>query len=148
MVGLVAALFGIAERRALAASFVAALTAGAATGLNGFFPAFAAPAALVIVGLFAVSGRTPNHAGAMCLAAVSGMSAGLAADLDAASWAGALGVGVTMVFIVGCAFTAFPDLSGIAAVQRVLPIAKRVLGSWVTAIGLLMTALALHGGKI
>lgn len=147
LVGLAAALFGIRERLSLAVAVVAGIAAGMATALAGHVPAYAAPAAVVVVGLSAVAGWKPSGAGALLLALLAGMAAGIAADFDAPSWPGAIGVAGSMMFILGCALAVFHDLVGLPRLQSILPIARRVLGSWVAAIGLLMTTLAIHLGK-
>ena len=49
--------------------------------------------------------------------------------------------------IVASVLAIFHDMVGITKIQPFLAIAKRVLGSWVAAIGLLMTTLAIHLSK-
>jgi hypothetical protein len=145
--GLVAALFGVGERLSLTAALVAGASAGLATAFSGYLPAYTASAILVFVGLSAVAGWKPSDLGAWGLALVAGTAGGLAADLDAPSLPGAIGVGLTVMTIVASVLAIFHDMVGITRIQPFLAIAKRVLGSWVAAIGLLMTTLAIHLSK-
>ena len=144
MVGLVAALVGIRERLSLLAAAVAGAGAGIASALTAYAPAYVAPGAVVAVGLCAVTGRTLPNAAALLVAAIAGVGGGLAADLDAPSLPGGIGIAGAMLFIVVCALAALHDLAGMPRLQTVLPVARRVVGSWVAAMGLLMTTLAIH----
>lgn len=145
--GVWVALMGVQERRLLAVALVAGAAAGLGAALAGYAPAYAAPVAIVVVGLSAVAALKPSNAGAMVLAFISGMASGVAADLDAPSWPGVIGVTAVEIFILGCALAVAHDLARIAKLQTVLPIARRVVGSWVAAMGLLMAVLAIHMAK-
>ena len=146
--GLLAALFGIGEKQSLTASLMAGLAAGTSSVLAGSTPAYLAPAALVLLGLLALAGWKPSDVGVVLLALVAGIAGGVAADLDSPTWPGAIGVAATMTFASGAALVASQDLSAIAKLQPILPIARRVVGSWVAAIGLLMFTLAIHQGGV
>lgn len=145
--GLLAALFGIGEKLSLTAALMAGLAAGTSSVLASNTPTYLAPAALVLLGLLALAGWKPSDLGVVLLALVAGIAGGVAADLDSPSWPGAIGVAATMTFACGAALVASQDLSAIARLQPILPIARRVVGSWVAAIGLLMITLAIHQGR-
>lgn len=147
LVGAIAVLAGVRERLIFVVSFVAAVSAGAAFLISGYLPAYATPAMIAAIGLIGVGAWRPSTAFAYAIAVFSGLSGGLAAELDSPSIATIAGVFLTEIAILGGVLTAYQDLSSIEKLTAVLPIAKRVLGSWVAAIGLLMTALAFHVGK-
>ena len=147
LVGLLVALFAIPQRLSLLATALAGVAAGIASAFSGDVPAYLAPAAVTVVGLCALAGWKPAQAGALALALMAGVAGGLAADLDAPSLPGGIGVGGVELFIVGCLLAACHDFAAIARLRTVLPIARRVVGSWVAAMGLLMTTLAIHLSK-
>ncbi len=144
LLGLAAVFFGTPERVFFPAVLLAGVCAGGAAALAGWLPAATAPAAIVAVGLAAVVGWTPPRAAALALAVLGGTAAGLAADLDARSWQGSIGVAAAMMLPLFAALAASEDLIKLPRLTAILPIARRVLGSWVAAMGLLMTALAFH----
>jgi hypothetical protein len=142
--GVWVALMGVSERLVLPLAVLAGAAAGLGAALAGYFPAYVAPATIVVVGLCAVAAYKPSNTGAMVLALISGMAGGVAADLDVPSWPGVIGVTAAEMFALGCALAAGHDLTRIGKLQTVLPIARRVVGSWVAAMGLLMAVLAIH----
>ncbi len=144
IVGLLVALFAIPQRLSLLATALAGIAAGTASAFSGDVSTYLAPAAVTVVGLCALAGWKPPPVGVLTLALVAGVAGGLAADLDAPSLPGGIGVGGVELFIMGCLLAACHDVSAIARLQTVLPIARRVVGSWVAAMGLLMTTLAIH----
>lgn len=144
LLGLAAAFFGTPERVFFPAIVVAGVCAGGAAALAGWLPSAAAPAAIVAVGLSAVAGWTPPYVAALALAVLGGSAAGLAAELDAHSWQGSIGVTAAMMLPLFSALAVSEDLTKLPRLAAILPIARRVLGSWVAAMGLLMTALAFH----
>ncbi len=147
MVGLLVALFAISQRLSLAATTLAGVAAGIASAFSGDVPAYLAPGAVTMVGLCALAGwRLPAPA-VLLLAVLAGIAGGLAAELDAPSLPGGIGVGGVEVFIVGCLLAAAHDVAALVRLRTVLPIARRVVGSWVAAMGLLMTTLAFHVAK-
>ncbi len=147
MVGLLVAVFAIPQRVSLFATALAGLAAGSASAFSGDVPAYLAPGAVTLVGLCALAGWRPVGLGALVLALLAGAAGGLAADLDASSLPGGIGVGGVETLIVGCLLAGCHDLAAIGRLQTVLPIARRVVGSWVAAMGLLMTTLAIHLSK-
>lgn len=147
LLGLVAALFGVRERLAITAAVVAGVVAAGSAALASRVPVYGAPAAVVLLGLAAVAAWEPPDAGVWLLAVLGGAAAGLAADLDTPTWQGVIGVGAVVLFLLGCTLSAAHDLLKLPRLTSVLPIARRILGSWVAAMGLLMTALAVHLGK-
>ena len=147
MLGLLAALFGVTEKLALSVAIVAGVAAGVGSAAAHYVPTFFAPAAVVVVGLCAVIGRKPSAVGALLVSIIAGLAGGVAADVDGPTWPGAIGIAGAMLFPVACALAAAHDIGSINKLQSVLPIARRVLGSWVAAIGLLMTTLAIHLSK-
>ena len=79
LIGLALVLFGIREPWSVLAAGLAALAATLATLFSPNIPALAAPAAVVILGLGAVSGGKPSTALALVLSVLAGLAAGLAA---------------------------------------------------------------------
>lgn len=147
LVGASSVLAGINERHIFAISLSAAVSAGVAFLAASYLPAFATPAMIALVGLIGVSAWRPPTTFAYGIAIFAGLSGGLAAELESPSIATVLGVFLTEIFILGGTLTAYQDLASLEKLEEVLPVAKRVLGSWVAAIGLLMAALAFHVGK-
>ena len=156
LLGLIIALAGVPERQALAAGVCAAAAAAAAAtvpALSGHLPTSVAPAAVVVIGLTSVFALKPSATGAMLLALLGGAAAGQAADLDAPDWQGIAGIAGVVLFVVLSALGGSEDLTRtlktkLVWLKAVLPIARRVVGSWLAAIGLLLTALALTGRSI
>lgn len=156
LIGLIVALAGLAERQALVAGLCAAAAAAVAAtvpALSAHLPVFIAPAALVVIGLTSVLAIKPSATGAVLLAVLGGIAAGQAADLDVPDWQGIAGLAGLVLFIVLAALGGSEDLTAMLKarmhwLKTVLPIARRVVGSWLTAMGLLLTALALTGKAI
>ena len=146
MVGLVLALFGLQERMSLVAAVCAAGASALAAAVPAQIPAFAVPAAVVVLGLSAAAGLKPSKPGVVLLSLLAGLAAGAASDLDTPSWQGVIGIAGVMLFVTICALAALDDLARLTWLQNVLPIGRRVLGSWVAAIGLLLGALAIRSG--
>ena len=144
--GLVLALLGIQERMSLVAAVCAAATSALAAAVPTQIPAFAVPAAVVVLGLIAAAGLQPSRPGTVLLSSLAGLAAGTASDLDTPSWQGVIGVAGVMLFVTVSALAALDDLARLAWLKNVLPIARRILGSWVAAIGLLLGALAIRSG--
>lgn len=144
MVGLVLALFGVQERMSLVAAGCAAATAALAAAVPAPIPAFAVPAAVVVLGLSAAAGLKPSKPGTVLLSLLAGLAAGAASDLDTPSWQGVIGIAGVMLFVTISALAALDDLARLAWLKNVLPIGRRILGSWVAAIGLLLGALAIR----
>jgi len=144
MGGLIAALMGVGETLSLGCAGVAAVSAAATAALPRHFAPFVAPAAVVVVGLSASAGLQPRTVVAALLALMAGLATGIATDLDVPSWEGVIGVAGTVLFIIGGAVAGLDDLNRMPRLARVLPIGRRVLGSWVAAIGLLLGALAVR----
>lgn len=145
LIGLALVLFGIREP----ASFIAAALASAAAVLATLWlvhiPPVAAPAAVVVIGLSAVAAWKPSNGFAFGLAALAGLAAGSAADLDQARWQDLVGMAVTVLIATFWLLAAAENLNQSVRLQNILPIARRVLGSWVAAIALLLGALAVLG---
>ena len=156
VLGLIVALAGVPERTALIAGACAAAAsaaAAAAPAFDAFLPAYIAPAAVVVVGLTSVLAVKPSTAGAVLLSLLAGVAAGQAADFDPPNWEGVAGIAGVVLFVVLSALGGSEDLAKLLKTKltwlnTALPIARRVLGSWLAAIGLLLTALALQGKSI
>jgi hypothetical protein len=110
-----------------------------------FSPALA-PLGVVLVGLAALVGWRHTQRAALGLAILAGITAGIAAQLDNGRWQSVLGLTgcVALITIVG--LIAFHELKRFSSLQSILPIARRVLGSWVMALGLLLAVLAVRNG--
>ncbi len=151
LLGLVAVLAG-PKRQLFLASATVVLVCAAALGVVATkgVPGWLAAGLVTLVGLLAASGYTatsgPKPWLVWLVSAGAGLAAGLASDLDSLAWqpvAGACAVlGVTVVALVAGS----EDLYGVTRLQKILPIAQRVLGAWVAALGLLLGALALRVG--
>ena len=146
LVGLVMALFGVQERLSLVAAGCAAALSALAAAVPVQIPAFVVPAAVVILGVSAAAGLKPSMLGTVLLSLLAGLAAGVASDLDTPSWQGVIGIAGVMLFVIISALAALDDLSRLAWLKNILPVARRVLGSWVAAIGLLLGALAIRSG--
>lgn len=148
LAGLTAALFGCREKMVLPAAALAGLAAGVAAALvPRFSPAFSAlvaPALVVLTGLFAVAALKPGNAGIFLLSLLAGLAAGVASGLDTPGWQGVIGVAGSVTLLIGCALAAAHDMLAVRRIGALVPVARRVLGAWVAAIGLLTGALAIH----
>ena len=145
LIGLALVLFGIREP----ASFIAAALASAAAVLATLWlvhiPPVAAPAAVVVIGLSAVAAWKPSTGSAFVLAALGGLAAGSAAELEQPRWQDLAGMAVTVLIATFWLLATAENLNQSGRLRSVLPIARRVLGSWVAAIALLLGALAVLG---
>ncbi len=156
LLGLIVALAGISERLSLMAGLcAAAASAAAATApmFSAHLAASTAPAAVAVIGLTSVLALKPSATGAVLLSLLAGLAAGQAADLDNPEWQGVAGIAGVVLFITLAALGASEDIARVlqskqAWLKTALPIARRVVGSWVTAMGLLLTALALQGKPV
>lgn len=147
LVGLVLALFGVQERMSVVAAGCAAAASALAGAVPTQIPVFAVPAAVVVLGLSAAAGLKPSKTATVLLSLLAGMAAGAASDLDNPSWQGVIGIAGVMLIVTISALAAFEDLSRLTWLQNILPIGRRILGSWVAAIGLLLGALAIRSGS-
>lgn len=145
LIGLALVLFGMGEPWSVIAAALAAAAAVAATALSPYLAPVLAPAAVVIIGLSAVAGWSPPTAFAFALALLAGLAAGSAADLDQPRWQDLLGMGATVLIATFWLLAVSDNINRSGRLKTVLPIARRVLGSWVAAIALLVGALALLG---
>ncbi len=156
LIGLVVALAGLPERQSLLAGFCAAAASAVAAALPAFTTPLApsiAPAAVVVIGLTSLLALKPSTTGAVLLSLLAGMAAGHAAELDTPHWQGIAGIAGVVLFIVLSALGGSEDLARLLTtkmrwLKNALPIARRVVGSWLAAIGLLLCALALNGKAI
>lgn len=143
LAGGVALLHGVDARMAYLAALLAGLAACTGSALAPALPQGAVPAVLVLLGLCALSGWTPKTWAGLLLAALAGATAGAAADVDTPTWQAGLGVGLVMMLGLQGALALLRQAAGVATLAGVLPIGRRVLGSWVAAAGLLLFTLAL-----
>ena len=146
-VGLVAVVYVVEEERVSAIVIAAAVSAGLSSFLAGSGPAYVAPIVTALVGLTAVAALKPSNTAAILMAIACGSASGLAADLDPPTIARAVGVSIAQAGLLISALYTLPELDRVRKLQSVLPIARRVIGSWVAAIGLLMAALAIQVTK-
>jgi len=148
ILGTAAILAGTHLRFSLPITLIAAFFAATAFLAAGYLPTYTPPLIIGILGLLGLSGWQPPAIVAFIIAAVAGFSGGLAAELDKPTALTIIGVLMIEVIALEGIFTAYQDIAEIRLIAPVLRVAKRVLGSWVAAIGLLMTALAVHQGKL
>ena len=146
-VGFVASVFVVDEKRVPALVVASALAAG----LGAFGVVYAATSLasvlVVLIGLTGVFAWGLSATAAVLLALVAGFTSGLAAELEPPTLARALGVAATQAALLAGALYTLPALDRLTRLKTLTPIARRVLASWVTAIGLLMSALAIHLAK-
>lgn len=148
---LIVAPLGIASILALAAviAFSSGGTIVAAVilaGVTAFATALWIPASavgvgsigIILAGLVAVFGLEPRRGLGALLGVVTGFSAGAASQLDIRATSAALGVAVAMISATLWVVEAF------VYTRRFVPLARRVIGAWVSAIALLLGALALR----
>ena len=147
LVGMVVVVYVVEEDRVPAIVISAAVSAGLSSFLAASGPAYVAPIVTALVGLTAVAALKPSNTAAILIAIVCGFASGLAADLDPPTIARALGVSIAQAGLLGSALYTLPELGRARKLHAVLPIARRVIGSWVAAIGLLMAALAIQVTK-
>ena len=145
LIGLALVLFGIREPTSFIAAALAAAAAVAATLWLPHIPPVAAPAAVVVIGLSAVAGLNPSTGFSLILAVLAGLAAGSAADLEQPRWQDLAGMAVTVLIATFWMLAVSDNLNRSGQLQAVLPIARRVLGSWVAAIAMLLGALAVLG---
>ena len=145
LIGLALVLFGIREPLSVVAAELAAFTAVMSTLFSPHIPAVMAPAAVVIIGLGAVAGWKPSAAFSLMLALLAGLAAGYAADLEQPRWQDLIGMAVTVMIAAFWLLAISDNLNTSGRFRTILPVASRVLGSWVAAIALLLGALALFG---
>lgn len=143
LIGLALVLFGIREPLSVLAAALAATAAVLATLLSTHIPAVVAPAAVVVIGLGAVAGWRPSATFSLLLALLAGVAAGSAADLEQPRWQELTGMAVTVMISAFWLLALSDNLNRSGRFQTLIPLARRVLGSWVAAIALLLGALAL-----
>ena len=148
LIGLALVLFGIREPASFIAAALASATAALATLWLVHIPPVAAPAAVVVIGLGAVVAWKPSTGVAFALAALAGLAAGSAAALEQPRWQDLAGMAATVLIATFWLLATAENLNQSGRLQTVLPMARRVLGSWVAAIALLLGALAVLGKHV
>ena len=148
LIGLALVLFGIREPLSVLAAALAAAAAVVAAAFSAHIPAVVAPAAVVVIGLSAVAGWRPSAAFSLLLALLAGLAAGTAADLEQPRWQELTGMAVTVMISAFWLLAVSDNLNRSGRFQTLIPIARRVLGSWVAAIALLLGALTLIGKNV
>lgn len=146
-VGWVAAVYAVDEQRVPALVIASALAAGLGAMGVVYAASYLAAVLVVLIGLTGVFAWGLSTTAAVLLALVAGFASGLAAELEPPTLARAFGVAATQAALSAGAFYTLPALDRISQLKAVTPIARRVLASWVTAIGMLMAALAIHLAK-
>lgn len=148
LIGLALVLFGIREPWSAVAAALTALAATLATYFSPQIPAVLAPAAVVVIGLSAVAGWKPSTALSLLLALLAGLATGLAADLEQPRWQELVGMAVTVMIATFWLLAVSDNLNTTGRFQTLLPLARRILGSWVAAIALLLGALAIFHPQV
>ena len=105
-----------------------------------------APVGVACIGLIALIGWRHTRTAAISLGLLAGGVVGLAAQLDNGYWQSVLGLMASTAFMAACGLITFRWLKRLPHLQPILPIARRVLGSWVVALGLLLAVLAVRNG--
>jgi hydrogenase/urease accessory protein HupE len=150
LIGLALVFFNTRESISVLAAVLAAMASVLASAASEHIPDVMAPAAVVILGLSAVFAWRPSTAFLLLLAVLAGLAAGVAADMQQPRWQALIGMAVTVMV---CTFWLLAISNNLyrnrnTRLQTLLPIARRILGSWVTAIALLLGALALLAGRV
>lgn len=146
--GLAAVLCGMGARRIYAVAILSGLAAGSAWLLAPFLPACTAPGAIAVVGLVGVAAWKLPAQAELLLALLAGVAGGLASALDAPNFPTVAGAALAHMLVLAVLLMGYLDLRKVVAIAPLLGIARRVLASWVTAVGLLMTALAFRVGGV
>jgi len=144
LAGLIVSASGIKEPWSLVSAIVAGVAAAGAAALPGLLPYWAAHAAIILLGLTAVSGIQPTPFLAALLSLCCGFAAGASAGLDILTTQALTGAAITVGFAVVAGMTGLADFSKVKRFNAVTLLARRVIGSWIAAIGLLMGALAIR----
>ncbi|MEY4910646.1 MAG: hypothetical protein RL761_309 [Pseudomonadota bacterium] len=147
LLGLVAALFGVNEDLCPSAAGVACVSAAGMAVLGASHVSLAAslaPVGVLLVGAAGLAGWRQTRPAALALALFAGCVIGLAAQLDNPLWQSVLGLALCVGAMVVLPLLAFKEVKRFPKLQKIVPIARRVLGSWVMAMGLLLTVLSLH----
>jgi hypothetical protein len=150
LIALACALPGTSDRSTTLYAVAAGLLAMAATSLAEHMlpPAYSAPAMVVLVGLVAVSGKRQGAWVGLILACLTGMAAGLAAELDTPVSSQAVsGLGIATAFFVYISLLTLDELTEQPRLKAVMPLARRIVGSWAVAISLLLVALSVLVSK-
>lgn len=145
LLGLVALLFGLQEPLSFYVSGIAAAAAVLATVLLPQLPPLLAPLVVLVMGLAAVLAWKPPAAAALLMAALAGLAAGLAAGIEAPRWLDLLFLALTIAVGSFWLLATAENLNRMPRLQHIIPIARRVIGSWVAALALLLCALQLFG---
>lgn len=147
LIGLTLVVFGLREPASIVAAVLAALGSVLATVLPPHMPAgpvgLAVIAAVGLLGLGALTAWKPPAALAFPLALMAGLAAGAAAEVDNPRWQDLVGMAATVLIVSFWLLAASDHLNRNGWLQTVLSIGRRVLGSWIAAIALLLGALAL-----
>ena len=122
--------------------------AAVATLLTGAMPYWLPHAVVVLLGLSAVSGVQLKLPLAVIYAVCGGFAAGISAELENVSIPVLTGAAITVGFATLACITGLNDLLKVNRFKAVTLLARRVVGSWIATIGLLMGALAvrMHNG--
>lgn len=147
-VGMVVTVFAVHEKQVPALVISSAVAAALGAFGAEVAPSYLAAVLVVAIGLAGVFALRLTVTAAVLFAVITGFTSGLASELEPPTLARALGVAVTQAALVAGAHYTIPELHRVARLQPFTAIARRVLGSWVTAIGMLMTALAIHSAKL
>jgi hypothetical protein len=145
--GVAAILCGIDVHRIYRVAILSGVFAGTAYLLIPFLPACAAPGAVAVLGLVGVAAWKPAVWVETVLAILAGLASGVAAALDDPNLPTVVGAMLAQMLLLAIVLMAYRDIERVARLEQVLPVARRVLASWVAAMGLLMTALAFQVGK-
>jgi hypothetical protein len=150
LIGLVAVLFGTQEQLCFDLAVTTAASAALAGAVAGYWVGpsavkwaqYAVPCGLVLLGFTALMGLQPGRNASLTLAVLGGCTAGLAAQLHSASWQSVLGLTATTALTTIVPLMTHHQLMRFKSMRAIVPIAKRVVGSWVLALGALLAVMA------
>ena len=150
LIGLALVIFSTRESVLVLAAALAATASVLASAFSAHIPDVVAPAAVVILGLSAVFAWRPSTAFSLLLAVLAGLAAGFAADMEQPRWQELTGMAATvMIFTFWLlAVSNNLNLNHNARLKTLLPIARRIVGSWVAAVAFLLGALALLAVRV
>lgn len=144
IVGLALVGAGVRDPWTPVAGGLAGCAAGLAAWCAPWAPIWLAPALVALIGLVAVSGARTGPLAVAALSICAGMAAGLGAELEqpGVQTISSAAAATCVALVLALVWT--DELAKVGFLKPVLPIGKRIAGSWIAAMALLVGALALR----
>jgi hypothetical protein len=99
------------------------------------------------LGVIAAMGWVVRGRWMVLLAACTGGAVGTAAELERFQWQSSLSMGMTVIVVCSLLSVALRDARRLPWAAEHLPLAARIMGSWIACLGLLLLALALQAAR-